>query len=83
MKLAFLGIGQVGSALASRFARLGHEVAAAANDANSASVVAARAPGGAGRRLVYRPSTRRTSASRQRSGSRATQSRAFASRPTK
>lgn len=38
MKLAFLGIGQVGSALAARFDRLGHEVAAAANDANSASV---------------------------------------------
>jgi hypothetical protein len=42
MKLAFLGIGQVGSALAGRFAGLGHDVAAAASDANSASVVAAR-----------------------------------------
>lgn len=42
MKLAFLGSGQVGGALAARLAACGHEVTLAARDPRSASVEAAR-----------------------------------------
>jgi 8-hydroxy-5-deazaflavin:NADPH oxidoreductase len=43
MKIAFLGIGNVGSALASQLASLGHEVVIAARDPNSKSVQTALA----------------------------------------
>ena len=38
MKIAFIGYGQVGSPLADHLQRLGHDVALAANDANSGTV---------------------------------------------
>lgn len=41
MNIAFIGIGQVGSALAGRLVNLGHTVTIAARDPNSASVQAA------------------------------------------
>lgn len=41
MKIAFIGIGQVGSALAGRLVALGHTVAIAARDSNSDSVKSA------------------------------------------
>jgi predicted dinucleotide-binding enzyme len=41
MKIAFIGIGNVGSALANRLADLGHEVLVAAHDPESASIKAA------------------------------------------
>jgi predicted dinucleotide-binding enzyme len=43
MKLAFIGVGQVGGALASCFSRLGHEIIIAARDPGSPSVRAASA----------------------------------------
>lgn len=47
MKLAFVGVGNVGGALAECYGRLGHEILVAARDAGSRSVreVVARVPG--------------------------------------
>ena len=42
MKLAFIGIGKVGYALANNFQKKGHEIIIAHNDINSASVVEAK-----------------------------------------